>query len=131
MSRLTKWAIVAGAVVVVFIVLMVTDPFGTRESGMKPTDPKDVKTVALITTATDRLTAITQQASAGDTVGAATVWKTVLPIYPRTDNVYVASLSDDYVAYANAVRYYIMGQMMLPQVEAAQATVESDLLAMQ
>lgn len=104
---------------------------GNSSDSLKPTDPKDVKTVALINAATDKLTAITQQASAGDTAGAATEWQKVLPIYPRTDNPYVAVLSDDYVDYANAVRYYIMGQMMLPEVEEAQATVEGDLLAME
>lgn len=104
---------------------------GNSSDSLKPTDPKDVKTVALISDATDRLTQITQDFTAGNTAAAAEGWKTITAIYPRTDNTYVLVLSNDYVDYANAVRYYLLGQGSLPNAEDAQAKVEGDLLAMQ
>ena len=68
----------------------------------------------------------------GNSTEAAQDWASKIhPIYPQTSNPNVQMSKYDYIDYANAVRYYILGQGGLQKVESDQQTVEGDLALMQ
>lgn len=81
-----------------------------------------------ITTAASQLSDITTKVTEGNTAQASTDFANEIhAIYPTTKNTYALLLSNHYVDYANAVRYYILGQGGLQQVDKDSNTVSSDL----
>jgi hypothetical protein len=128
MSRFAKWVVIVGAATV----LMVGGVAGCGSSGTGTSgdDSKlSAETRAYLDSAMPALEKAMSQWDAGNAAAAAKTWKSIgdIPANTSADQV----MADDYLKYANNVRYYMVGDgsATLKDVEDSKANAESTLSA--
>ena len=128
MSRFAKWVVLVGAA----SILMVVGVAGCGSSGTSTSgdDSKlSAETSAYLDMAMPALEKAMAQWDAGNATAAAKTWKAIgdIPVNTSADQV----MADDYLKYANNVRYYMVGDgsATLKDVEDSKANAESTLSA--
>jgi len=129
MCNLSRWAIGSA---VVFLAVVSIMGCGSSGSGTTGDDSKlSAETIAYLDTAMPALEQVMADWDAGESTKAAKEWKAIgdIPVNTTADSV----MADDYLKYANNVRYYMVGDgsATLKDVEDSKTNAENTLLGFQ
>lgn len=129
-GNLNRWAIIGSAVVVLAVIGVMG--CGSSGSGTSGDDSKlSAETSAYLDEAMPAMEKAMSQWDAGNTTAAVKTWKSMgdIPVNTSADQV----MADDYLKYANNVRYYFIGDgsATLKDVEDSKTDAENTLAGLQ
>jgi hypothetical protein len=130
MGTRTQLGLAAAALVLVAVcaVILIAKPFSASSSAQVP-EKLSIEAKVYLQEAMPKLQRITEEYNAGDTPKAVRDWKSLGSI-PMT-NAADQAVSADYLAYANNVRYYMVGDgsVTLKQLEASREKARQTIAA--